>query len=105
MAAVDEASARGLLAPRSVTVPTPAPTERKAVASPPTTERRSDRRLAHLVELRAERDSVARAIEDEVGRLRRSGVAWPQIGAALGVSRQAVRQKYGVLDHVGAERP
>lgn len=65
--------------------------------------RRLDARLSHLLELVAERDSVEGAIADEILQLRRRGLAWPAIGAALGVSRQAVRQRYGLLDTEAVE--
>lgn len=38
------------------------------------------------------RDQLERAINCEVDRLGEAGVGWPQIAAALGVSRQAARQ-------------
>jgi len=34
-------------------------------------------------------------IANEVARLRAAGVSWTVIGAALGVSRQGARQRFG----------
>lgn len=45
--------------------------------------------LRRLVE---RRDQLERTINCEVDRLAEAGVGWPQIAAALGVSRQAARQ-------------
>ena len=45
-----------------------------------------------LRNLVARRQELDRAIVDEVDRLSGSGVGWGEIGAALGVSRQATRQ-------------
>lgn len=42
----------------------------------------------------AERDAATIAVDREVNRLRRLGTSWPDIAEALGVSRQAARQKY-----------
>lgn len=52
-------------------------------------------RLRRLVELRAARASVEVAIEREVDELVALGTDWGSIGRALGVSRQAARQRYG----------
>lgn len=49
-----------------------------------------------LRELVAQREEVIVAIDREVNRLRRLGARWPDIAQALGVSRQAARQKYKV---------
>ncbi len=45
----------------------------------------------HLADLRLN----ASAAVEEVQRLVEQGVGWGQIGRALGVSRQAARQRYG----------
>jgi len=45
-----------------------------------------------LRDLVQRRQDLERAIDCEVDRLAASGVGWPTIAAALGVSRQAVRQ-------------
>lgn len=52
---------------------------------------------AVLRDLAAARDAAAAAVPAEVNRLRSAGTGWPVIGSALGVTRQAVRQRYGVL--------
>jgi hypothetical protein len=75
-------------------------------ASPPIEKdmpRRPDARLSRLLELVAERETVERGIEEEILQLRCRGLAWPAIGAALGVSRQAVRQRYGALETKAVE--
>jgi len=51
--------------------------------------------LTRLEELVVEREAAAIAVDAEVRKLRRLGVGWPQLAVALGVSRQAVRQRYG----------
>lgn len=48
-------------------------------------------RLSRLSRQRRELDA---AICEEIGRVRTGGVGWPPIAAALGVSRQAARQRY-----------
>lgn len=47
--------------------------------------------LVELVELRVE---VDRALEAAVAGLRASGSSWTEIGRALGVSKQAARQRF-----------
>jgi len=41
------------------------------------------------------REAAAVAVDIEVRRLLRLGASWPQLAVALGVSRQAARQRYG----------
>lgn len=48
--------------------------------------------LRHLMDLSAEMD--ARTLEF-VRQARRGGITWKSIGAALGVTHQAVQMKYG----------
>ena len=50
---------------------------------------------AHLVQLADLRLNAAAAVDAEVQRLAEQGVGWGEIGRALGVSRQAARQRYG----------
>jgi len=57
--------------------------------------RRTELDMARLERLVNEREAAAVAVDVEVRRLRRLGAGWPQLAAALGVSRQAVRQRYG----------
>jgi|GEM_PF-6646141 len=52
--------------------------------------------LEHLRNLVSAREVAAAAVDDEVRRLRRRGANWPEIANALGVSRQAARQRYGL---------
>lgn len=50
--------------------------------------------LTDLVELRTELDAITKRA---IGELRRSGsYTWEEIGTALGVSRQAAQQRYGL---------
>jgi hypothetical protein len=44
------------------------------------------------------RREIDRAIGDEVAALLGLGTDWGSIGRALGVSRQAARQRYGVAE-------
>ena len=69
-------------------------------ARAPSAARRPRRRQANfdparLYDLVAAREAAAAAVDTEVRRLRRLGASWPQLAAALGVSRQAARQRYG----------
>jgi hypothetical protein len=48
----------------------------------------------YLAALVSERRTLEAAIRDEVLVLRRHGADWATIGRALGVSRQAVRQRF-----------
>ncbi len=50
--------------------------------------------VEHLRGLVTDREAATIAVDREVARLRRLGAPWPDIAAALGVSRQAARQKY-----------
>lgn len=58
-----------------------------------------------LVELVEMRDVVEEAISEAVSGLRSGGCSWGQIGRALGLSRQAVRQRYGPVPQSGTSRP
>lgn len=60
---------------------------------PPAAIRDAVEQLRKLV---AQRAAAALAVDREVGRLRLLGAPWPDIAQALGVSRQAARQKYMV---------
>lgn len=51
--------------------------------------------LFALVRYLAERRELELRTETIVAHLGRTGVGWGQIGRALGVSRQAARQRYG----------
>jgi hypothetical protein len=46
-----------------------------------------------LAELAAQLHEVEGAVDDEVDRLVALGVGWPVIATALGVTRQAARQR------------
>ena len=48
--------------------------------------------LAHLVSLSAEIDN---AIQQAVRGLRTAGYSWAEIGARLGITRQAAQQRWG----------
>jgi hypothetical protein len=51
--------------------------------------------LRALEELCQGRQQIDEAIVEQVDELSRLGADWGVIGRALGVSRQAVRQRYG----------
>jgi len=63
--------------------------------SPAATGSDSTRQLAELVSART---AAVAAVDDEVRSLRAQGVSWPTIATALGVSRQAARQRYARLE-------
>ena len=63
--------------------------------SPAVTALDRTRQLAELVRART---AAAAAVDDEVRSLRALGVSWPIIATALGVSRQAARQRYARLE-------
>ena len=50
--------------------------------------------VIRLRELVAARDLAGQAVDAEVLSLRRRGLTWTVLGTALGVSRQAARQRY-----------
>jgi hypothetical protein len=50
--------------------------------------------VAHLRDLQEQRRRFEAAIEHEIKRLRAGGVGWPPIALALGVTRQAARQRH-----------
>jgi hypothetical protein len=52
------------------------------------------RQIAELVE---ERDEVDHKLLDAIRSARRSNRSWSEIGAMLGVSKQAAQRKYGRL--------
>jgi hypothetical protein len=49
--------------------------------------------VSHLAELVAARTAAERAVDLEIEHLVSLGVGWPAIAHALGVSRQAARQR------------
>lgn len=53
--------------------------------------------LREIAELAEQRAQVDDKILDAVRSARRSNRSWPEIGAMLGVSKQAAQQKYGPL--------
>ena len=74
-----------------------------ATERPPSPRRQKVRRrqqpvvstdLERLRELVSLREAAAAAVDEAVRRLRRRGANWPEIANALGVSRQAARQRY-----------
>ena len=83
--------------------------------------RHGDRRLAEMTELRSPSifdrcrrsrpttacspERAARAVDKEVQRLRRVCANWPAIASALGVSRQAARQRYAASHDFDAPAP
>jgi hypothetical protein len=50
--------------------------------------------LARLAELAARHRELQAAVDAQVDVLAAAGTPWPQIAAALGVTRQAARQRY-----------
>ncbi len=51
--------------------------------------------LRHLAQLADERTSLERELREAVIAARRSDRTWSEIGAMLGVSKQAAQRKYG----------
>lgn len=66
--------------------------EAAALAGPPLIAMRSVGRTELLRQLMTRRPELDRAIVEEVDRLSGEGAGWGEIGAALGISRQAARQ-------------
>lgn len=50
--------------------------------------------LERLAELRELSDAVARAVTKTVATARDGGASWAQIGARLGITRQAAQQRF-----------
>ena len=63
--------------------------------------------LGRLAELALDRRELESQIGATVGDARRAGRSWAQIGAALGVTKQAAQQRYGDpdLSRTAAGRP
>lgn len=72
--------------------PPRAPRRRESSGKPLSTAIRDA--VEQLRVLVAERETATIAVDREVSRLHRLGATWPDIAGALGVSRQAARQKY-----------
>lgn len=70
--------------------------ERWAERVEPETLRRAEpEALEVIAELAALRDRTNRELAASVAKAREAGLSWSQIGAELGVSKQAAQQKYG----------
>ena len=74
--------------------PAPTPTGKTSTRVPPPVAAAIRVAVEQLRELVAQRESASVAVDREVNRLRRLGASWPDVAKALGVSRQAARQKY-----------
>jgi hypothetical protein len=61
---------------------------------PATVVSREPSGLARLAELAARQRELAEAVDAQVDVLAVAGTPWPQIAAALGVTRQAARQRH-----------
>ncbi len=53
--------------------------------------------LKAIAECAVRRDRIERALADAVHEARRTGRSWSEIGAMLGVSKQAAQRKYSKL--------
>ena len=51
--------------------------------------------LRTIAELAAQRDGIDLALADAVRAARREGRSWSEVGAMLGVTKQAAQRKYG----------
>ncbi|MCY3953012.1 MAG: hypothetical protein OXG55_15160 [bacterium] len=70
--------------------------ERWAERVQPETLRRAEpQALEVIAELAALRDRTNHELATLVAKAREAGFSWSQIGAELGVSKQAAQQKYG----------
>ena len=70
--------------------------ERWADRVEPEVLRKADREALQVIAaLAGERDRTNRDLATWVARARESGCTWSQIGAQLGVSKQAAQQKFG----------
>ena len=70
--------------------------ERWAERVEPDTLRRAEpQALEVIAELAALRDRTNRELATLVAKAREAGFSWSQIGAELGVSKQAAQQRYG----------
>ncbi|MBV6726577.1 hypothetical protein [Nocardioides daeguensis] len=79
---------------------------RRAVADLEHVRRGPQRPLDHLRALRHAQEALNRGTSLMVDAARREGASWAQIGDALGISRQAVRQaaiRRGVLERERAD--
>jgi hypothetical protein len=65
---------------------------------PATTPARDARELRELADLASRRLQIDDEIAQKVADARAVGMSWGKIAIALGVSRQAARQRYG-LEH------
>lgn len=65
---------------------------------PATTPARDARGLRELADLASRRHQIDDEIAQKVADVRAAGMSWGKIAIALGVSRQAARQRYG-LEH------
>jgi pyrroloquinoline quinone (PQQ) biosynthesis protein C len=55
----------------------------------------NDGALAALDELTLLRHTIERLTLEQVGKARREGATWQQLGDALGVSRQSAHERFG----------
>ena len=70
--------------------------ERWAERVEPETLRRAEPQALEVIgELAALRDRANRELASSVARAREAGFSWSEIGAELGVSKQAAQRKYG----------
>jgi hypothetical protein len=61
--------------------------------------------LRHLARLQADKTAIEDQIEEAIAVARRDGISWTKIGEALGVSRQAARDRFGPGGRRDVTRP
>lgn len=73
----------------------PQPTPLRRVSGVPDTAAAADGLLQRVAAWRREEERARAQVVDAVGRARAGGASWAQVGAAVGISRQAAQERFG----------